>query len=79
MRSKQNGMFKTLLIVGFLLLILWHLGAGLYYMLVDKSSSKRTVNSLTWRVGLSILLVLVLVLGIHMGWIKPHDVGQSAG
>ncbi len=71
----MGGSFKTLLIVGFLLLILWHLGAGLYYMLVDKSTSKRSVNSLTWRIGLSILMVLLLILGIHMGWITPHGAG----
>ena len=43
----MNDSLKTLLIVGVLLLILWNLGAGLYYMLVDKGQSKRTVNSLT--------------------------------
>ncbi len=73
----MGGSLKTLLIGGFLLLILWHLGAGLYYLLVDKSTSKRSVNALTWRVGLSILLILFLVLGIHMGWIRPHGVGQA--
>ncbi|MCC7097108.1 MAG: twin transmembrane helix small protein [Thermomonas sp.] len=73
----MGSSLKILLIGGFLLLILWHLGAGLYYMLVDKGGSKRTVNALTWRIALSILLVLLLMLGIHMGWITPHSVGQS--
>jgi hypothetical protein len=40
--------------LAFLILILWNLGAGLYYMLVDKGQSKRTVNSLTKRIGLSV-------------------------
>lgn len=76
----MGGSLKTLLIVGFLLLILWHLGAGLYYMLVDKSNSKRTVNALTWRIGLSVLLILLLVASIRMGWIVPHGVeGTPAG
>lgn len=73
----MGGAFKTLIIGGFLLLILWHLGAGLYYLLVDKSTSKRSVNALTWRIGLSILMVLLLVLGIHMGWITPHGMGAA--
>lgn len=67
---------KTLLIVGFLILIIWNLGAGLYYMLVDKGGSKRTVNALTRRVVLSIALVLLIVLAQKMGWIEFH--GASA-
>ena len=68
---------KTLLIVGFLILILWNLGAGLYYMLVDKSGSKRSVNALTRRIALSVALILMLVLAIWMGWITPHGVGRT--
>ena len=68
---------KTLLIVGVLILILWNLGAGLYYMLVDKGTTKRTVNSLTKRIGLSVALILFVVLAIYMGWIEPHGVGRN--
>ena len=67
---------KTLLIVGFLILILWNLGAGLYYMLVDKGESKRTVNALTRRIVLSIALVLMVVLAAKMGWIEFHGVSN---
>ena len=65
---------KTLLIVAFLILILWNLGAGLYYMLVDKGESKRTVNALTRRIVLSIALILLVVLAQKMGWIEFHGV-----
>ena len=68
---------KTLLIVGVLILILWNLGAGLYYMLVDKGTTKRTVNSLTKRIALSVALILFVVLAIYMGWITPHGVGAN--
>ena len=68
---------KTLLIVGFLILIVWNLGAGLYYMLVDKSDSKRSVNALTRRIALSVVLIAMLVLAIWMGWITPHGVGRT--
>ena len=68
---------KTLLIVGALILILWNLGAGLYYMLVDKGTTKRTVNSLTKRIALSVALILFVVLAIYMGWIEPHGVGRN--
>lgn len=73
----MNDSLKTLLIVGFLILILWNLGAGLYYMLVDKGQTKRTVNALTRRIALSIALILLVVLAIAMGWIEPHGVGRN--
>lgn len=70
---------KILLVVGFLLLILWNLGAGLYYMLVDKGTSKRTVNALTRRIALSVALILLVVLAIKLGWIVPHGIGRAPG
>ncbi|MBB5014660.1 twin transmembrane helix small protein [Rehaibacterium terrae] len=67
-------MLQKLLIVGFLVLIVYNLGAGLYYMLVDKGGSRRMVNSLTWRIGLSVVLIVLVVLGIWTGIIQPHGV-----
>lgn len=71
----MNDSLKTLLVIAFLALILWNLGAGLYYLLVDKGESKRTVNALTRRIALSVLLILIIALSIKMGWIQPHGVG----
>lgn len=73
----MNDSLKTLLIVGFLTLILWNLGAGLYYMLVDKGQSKRTVNALTKRIALSVALILLVILANYMGWIEFHGVGRN--
>lgn len=68
---------KTLLIVAVLILILWNLGAGLYYMLVDKGQSRRTVNALTRRIALSIALIIGVVIAAKMGWIEFHGVGRA--
>ncbi len=73
----MNDSLKILVVVGFLALILWNLGAGLYYMLVDKGQTKRTVNALTKRIALSIALILLVALAIYMGWITPHGVGRA--
>jgi hypothetical protein len=67
---------QTLIIVAFLAIIIYNLGAGLYYMLTDTDGSKRTVNALTRRIGFSILLILLVVIGIATGIIQPHGVGQ---
>ena len=73
----MSDSLKTLLIVAFLILIVWNLGAGLYYMLVDKGTTKRTVNALTKRIALSVALILLVGLAIYMGWITPHGVGRA--
>jgi len=66
---------KTLLVVGFLALIVYHLGAALFYMLTDRGESKRAVNALTRRIGLSIALIALVAAGIAAGVIQPHGVG----
>ncbi len=68
---------KTLLIVGFLVLIVWNLGAGLYYMLTDRGRSDRTLRALTRRIALSVALILIVILSIWMGWITPHSIGRA--
>lgn len=70
----MSDSLKTLLIFGFLILIVWNLGAGLYYMLVDKGTTKRTVNALTKRIALSVALILIVLFSIWMGWITPHGI-----
>ena len=65
---------KTLFVVAFLGVIVYNLGAGLYYMLVDHGSSKRTVNALTRRIGFSVALIVIVMIGIASGWIQPHGV-----
>jgi uncharacterized transporter YbjL len=72
-----NDSLKTLVIVAFLILILWNLGAGLYYMLTDRGGSKRTVNALTRRIVLSVALILGVVFAAWMGWIDFHGVGSN--
>ncbi|HEX6398049.1 MAG TPA: twin transmembrane helix small protein [Steroidobacteraceae bacterium] len=75
----MNDSLKTLLIIAVLIMILWNLGAGLYYMLIDKGTTNRTVNALTKRIALSVGLILFIVLAIYMGWITPHGVGRAPG
>lgn len=64
---------QKLLIIAFLILIVWNLGAGLYYMMVDKGKTERTVKSLTWRIGLSVALFALLLGGYASGVLKPHQ------
>lgn len=65
---------QKLLIVAVFIAVLWNLGAALFYMMTDKGRSNRTVKSLTWRIGLSVGLILMVILGIATGVIEPHGV-----
>ncbi len=68
---------QKLLIIGVLIVILYNLGAGLYYMMVDKGKSDRTVKSLSWRIGLSVGLIILVIIGIYTGVIQPHGINQG--
>jgi succinate dehydrogenase/fumarate reductase cytochrome b subunit len=69
-------MAGKLIIVAFLVVILYNLGAGLYYMMVDKGTTNRTVKALTRRIALSFGLIILVMFAIWMGWITPHDIGR---
>jgi len=66
-------MLFKLVIVLFILFILYSLGSGLYYLVRDKSRSTRVVKALTWRIGLSLLLFILLFVAYALGWIQPHS------
>jgi succinate dehydrogenase/fumarate reductase cytochrome b subunit len=72
---RRMHMLGKIVIVAAFAVIIYNLGAGLYYMMVDKGGSDRVVKALTRRIALSVGLILLVVLGIWMGWIQPHGVG----
>ena len=57
----------------FLLGIIYSLGSGLYYLTNDQQDSGRLAKSLTWRIGLSLGLFVLLVVAGLMGWIEPGN------
>jgi succinate dehydrogenase/fumarate reductase cytochrome b subunit len=69
-------MLVKLLIILFLVVIVYNLFAGLFYMMTDKGKNDRTVKALTWRIGLSVFLILLVIVGILTGVIKPHGLGR---
>jgi hypothetical protein len=62
------------LLIAIFLGVLYNLGAALYYMYTDKGETNRTVRSLTWRIGLSLGLVGIIIFGILTGLIEPHGI-----
>ncbi len=54
--------------------ILYNLAAALYHMMVDTHHGSRMARSLTWRIGLSVGLIVLVLIGIAAGVIEPHGV-----
>lgn len=57
------------LVILFLVFIIYSLGAAAYFMVKDGGASERMVRALTVRVALSVTLFLLLMAGIHFGFI----------
>lgn len=52
------------------IVILYSLASALFFLMKDKGKSNRTVNALTARIGLSVLLFLFVLFAHWMGWIQ---------
>lgn len=62
-----------LLVVIIFLGILFALGSAFFSMIRGEGgTSKKTVKALTWRISLSIGLLLFLYVAYQLGWIEPH-------
>jgi hypothetical protein len=66
---------SKVIIIVFLLAIVWTLLSSFYFLVKDKGEGKRTVRRLTWRVGLSLTLFLLLYVFFRLGWIEPSSRG----
>lgn len=56
-----------------LFIALFHLSRG------GQGDARKTLRALTWRLGLSIALFLLLYLAAVMGWVSPHGLPDTTG
>jgi small-conductance mechanosensitive channel len=63
-------LFKIVVVLA-LLVIIASLFSALYFLAKDKDGGARTVKALTLRIGLSIALFVLLLLGYYFGLIGP--------
>lgn len=63
-------LFKIVVVLA-LFIIIASLFSALYFLAKDKDGGTRTVRALTLRIGLSITLFLLLLLGYYFGLIGP--------
>ena len=68
--------FKAVILI-LLLIVLFSLATALVAM-ARGDKSDRMVKSLSWRIGLSVLIFILLLIGQAMGLITPHGLYGSA-
>jgi len=59
--------FIIILLLGFIVVSLF---SGLFFLVKDKGQTKRTVNALTLRIGLSVLAIIIIIIAAMLGVIE---------
>jgi phosphatidylglycerophosphate synthase len=71
-------MLGKVIIIVLMLAIVFSLFQGLYFLVRGKDKgSKKVVNALSWRIGLSILLFILLFVFHYFGIIEFHSLPQA--
>lgn len=65
-------MLIKIVVIVMLLLIFASLFSALVFLFKDKGRGNRTAQALTWRIGLSMTLFLMLMAGFYFGVIPPQ-------
>jgi len=65
-------MMMKLIIGALFLVVLYCLGSAAYLMMKDSAHPERMAKALTWRISVSLLLFVLLIVGYYTGWIMPH-------
>lgn len=71
-------MLGKAIIVVMLLAIFASLFSALVFLFRDQGRGTRTAKALTWRIGLSITLFVLLMAGFYFGAISPHGLSVPA-
>jgi FtsH-binding integral membrane protein len=71
--NRPAAIMKILIAVAFILIIA-SLGSALFFMMRDKSKTNRTVKALTYRVGFSVALFILILLANYFGLIQPTGI-----
>ena len=64
-----------LLVVAVLIAIVASLGSALFHLGSGRGDGAKMARALTWRIGLSVSLFLLLLFAWSQDWIQPHGIG----
>lgn len=65
-------MIPKIVVIVMLIAIFASLFSALVFLFREKKGSSRAAKALTWRIGLSISLFVLLMAGYYFGVISPH-------
>lgn len=65
------SIYKIIVIIN-LILVLISLGAGAFFLGKDDNQHTRVLTALTFRISLSISLLVLLIVGYYLGLITPN-------
>ena len=68
-------MLLKIIVIVMLALIVASLFSALVFLFKDKGRGNRTAQALTWRIGLSITLFVLLMAGFYFGVIPRQGLG----
>jgi hypothetical protein len=74
LQTRDIVLFKIIVLI-LLAFVLVSLASALVAMARGDQSDKM-VKSLTWRIGLSVLIFVLLMVGQKLGFITPHGLGR---
>lgn len=65
-------MLAKILIIIAMIVIVFSLGSGLFFLVNDQKGGKRVVKALTIRIAISLTLFILILVAAALGWIHPH-------
>lgn len=68
--------FIIIILLGFIIVSLF---SGLFFLVKDKGQTKRTVNALTFRIGFSILAIVIILIAAMFGVIEFNPSPLTGG
>ncbi|HEY5102689.1 MAG TPA: twin transmembrane helix small protein [Steroidobacteraceae bacterium] len=63
-----------IIVIGVFAVIVLSLGSALWHLVRGAGDSRRVLRALSWRIGLSIALFVLLMVAWYAGLIAPHGV-----
>ena len=65
-------MIFKIVVISLLLIVIFSLGSALFHFVRNGGDSDKMLKALTWRIGLSVFIFLLLLIGQAVGLIQPH-------
>lgn len=63
-----------IIIILLFLAVLGSLASAMVFLVKDKGETNRTAKALTYRIGISVFIFVLLILAYFAGFIEPHGI-----